>query len=83
MENAIGEKIIIRRYNYLKYPVYKWAVVNTLGGSFSTSGEYRSLKKCVLYARNVRSNLQIEVYNIMEDGEERFNLMLTEKTDGY
>lgn len=38
------EYIEIVNLSYLKRPVFKWTIKNSVGGSFSNSGEYRSLK---------------------------------------
>lgn len=38
------EWLEIRKYTYLKNPKWKWTICNSVGGSFSNSGEYRTLK---------------------------------------
>jgi hypothetical protein len=70
MEN----KIIIRKFAYLKTPIYKWDRVNNQGGSFSNSGEHRSWQKCVNEASAVAGNdLPIETYDVDGEGNETLN----------
>ena len=43
--------LVVTRYAYLKTCVNKWRLVNDVGGSFSNSGEYRSLRALGEHAR--------------------------------
>ena len=36
--------LVITRFDYLKTPLYRWDLRNGEGGTFSNSGQYRSLK---------------------------------------
>jgi hypothetical protein len=40
-------------FEYLKSPKYKWTFNNAEGGSFSNSGEFRSLKACGAHCLNM------------------------------
>lgn len=67
--------LTVRRFGYLKRPVYKWTLENTGGGAFSNSGEYRDLKGCftAFFAMNPtinRDETPVTIYNIDADGAE-------------
>jgi hypothetical protein len=52
------QSIKIVEISYLKKPKFKWYVNNSLGGSFSNSGEYNSLEKCLTACLNGRMSLR-------------------------
>jgi hypothetical protein len=58
------QKIIITKLNYLKTPIYKWSIINDKGGSFSNSGEYRSLKKCGESLSRYSPETPLEIYTV-------------------
>lgn len=67
--------ITVRRFGYLKKPIYTWTLENTGGGAFSNSGEHRTLAKCFahFFAMNLavnRDETPVTIYNIEADGSE-------------
>jgi len=52
------QSIKIVKISYLKKPKFKWYVNNSLGGSFSNSGEYNTLEKCLTACLNGRMSLR-------------------------
>lgn len=63
--------VIIRKYDYLKRPIYNWTEVNKVGGSFSNSGNHTSFNKCVSHAREMCGvNILVKMFTIDTEGKE-------------
>lgn len=61
---AMTYTLIIRKYAYLKRPVWKWYLENSLGGGFTNSGEYRTRKACLAHANAM---IAVRDYRIVEE----------------
>jgi hypothetical protein len=66
-------KIKVRRWAYLKKPVFNWFFENEQGGGFSNSGNHTTFKKCLSHARKMNAQftgIPVEVYDVDGDGNE-------------
>jgi hypothetical protein len=66
------EEIRIRKFAYLKKPVYTWWYENKFGGGFSNSSSYRTLESCIQNAKYMIKDITvpIRIFDVDIDGNE-------------
>lgn len=70
MPNNMTAYLEIRVLAYLKYPKVKWIYHTEVGGSFTNSGEYRSIEACTkaFYTRSNNCNRNLPVRIVTVEG---------------
>jgi hypothetical protein len=66
-------KYVIRKFAYLKTPIYTWSAENEAGGSFSNSGNQKSERAAVAHllanaARDVAAGATVSIERFDVDG---------------
>jgi hypothetical protein len=72
-ERLNNMKIVVRKFAYLKKPLFSWWYEHGNGGGYSNSGMLPSLNKCLASARYMnkeRLGIPLEIYEIDGDGKE-------------
>lgn len=64
------QKLIIRKFAYLKTPLWSWSIENERGGSFSNSGMKKSRKACLDQVKAQYPSEEFSIVDKVETGEE-------------
>jgi hypothetical protein len=63
------DTLLIRKFAYLKTPVYSWSIQNNVGGSFSNSGMKKSRKACLDQVKAQYPSLTFKIVDEIVTGE--------------